>query len=459
MSDVALRTVQLGKRYVIGGPREQYGTLRDTIARAARRPIERVRHPGAATHRSEELWALKDVDIEVHDGEVVGIVGPNGSGKSTLLKILSRITRPTEGHVEVVGRVASLLEVGTGFHPELTGRENVFLNGAILGMSRAEIKSKFDDIVDFSEIGRFLDTPVKRYSSGMYVRLAFAVAAHLESDILAVDEVLAVGDASFQKRCMSKMGDISSGGRTVLFVSHNLGAVKMLCRHAVLLESGRVRATGDTDSVLQAYMAKGVEEGGERTWSSKPEAPHGEHAWLHAVRVIQDGVCTEEVDIDRPFQFVTEFANESAGAKFFVNLSLHDAYGATVLETANTPGANALEERWFDAPLDEGLYRFSCTFPGNFLNEGRYFMTVLVGRPSPPSVELKADRVSGFEVVETGAMRTPGFVGKWNGVVRVPLEWRGETVPRSAQNRVCTSPAGRPIGDPGSGHDSSGGAA
>src|SRR5665647_1777430 len=227
MSEIALRTVGLGKMYTIGGERAMYRTLRDTLVQAAKRPLERVRHPGAATHTSEELWALKDVDLEVRHGEVLGVIGRNGCGKSTLLKVLSHITEPTEGRVEIRGRVASLLEVGTGFHAELTGRENIQLNGAILGMTRAEVKSRFDDIVEFSGIGRFLDTSVKRYSSGMYVRLAFAVAAHLDPEILIIDEVLAVGDADFQKKCLGKMKDVAGHGRTVVFVSHNLTAIRL----------------------------------------------------------------------------------------------------------------------------------------------------------------------------------------------------------------------------------------
>jgi lipopolysaccharide transport system ATP-binding protein len=258
-NDIAVRTVGLGKRYVIGGQREQFPTLRDTIAEAIKRPIERIRHPGAATHTSESLWALRDVDLEVTRGEVLAVIGPNGSGKSTLLKVLSRITEPTEGKVEVTGRVASLLEVGTGFHQELTGRENIRLNGAILGMSRAEIRDKFDEIVEFSEIGRFLDTPVKRYSSGMYIRLAFAVAANLDPDILIVDEVLAVGDAAFQKKCLGKMESITHQGRTVFFVSHNMGAVKTLCSRAVLLREGRVMVSGEVDAVVDAYLGQGVD--------------------------------------------------------------------------------------------------------------------------------------------------------------------------------------------------------
>jgi lipopolysaccharide transport system ATP-binding protein len=258
MKDIVLRTVGLGKMYRIGGERAAYRTLRDTLVQAAKRPIERIRHPGAATHTSEKIWALRDVNIELGHGEVLGIIGPNGSGKSTLLKVLSHITEPTEGRAEIRGRVASLLEVGTGFHAELTGRENILLNGAILGMSRAEIKSKFDEIVDFSEIGHFLDTPVKRYSSGMYVRLAFAVAAHLDPEILIVDEVLAVGDAEFQRKCLGRMGKVAHEGRTVLFVSHNMAAVRNLCGRVVQLSGGRITRVGDTQEVTEAYLRDGV---------------------------------------------------------------------------------------------------------------------------------------------------------------------------------------------------------
>jgi lipopolysaccharide transport system ATP-binding protein len=254
MNDVVLRTVGLGKMYRIGGERQAYRTLRDTLAQGARRPIERIRHPGAATHTSEMIWALKDVNIELGHGEVFGIIGRNGSGKTTLLKVLSHITEPTVGRAEIRGRVASLLEVGTGFHGELTGRENIQLNGAILGMTRAEIKSKFDEIVEFSEIGHFLDTPVKRYSSGMYVRLAFAVAAHLDPEILIVDEVLAVGDVEFQRKCLGRMGKVAHEGRTVLFVSHNMGAVRNLCSRVVQLTGGRIAREGDPQEVTEAYL-------------------------------------------------------------------------------------------------------------------------------------------------------------------------------------------------------------
>lgn len=255
MSDIAIRAENISKRYQIGHLQSPRGAIswrldvRDWM-RGLAHPTSNVQSP-----TSDHIWALKDVSLEVKRGEVVGIIGRNGSGKSTLLKILSRITKPTEGHAEIHGRVATLLEVGTGFHPELTGRENTYLSGAVLGMKKTEIDRKFDEIIAFAEIEKFIDTPVKHYSSGMYVRLAFAVAAHLEPEILLVDEVLAVGDAAFQKKCLGKMGDVAREGRTVLFVSHNMGAVTSLCNRSLLLEKGVVRVEGDTSKVAAAYQA------------------------------------------------------------------------------------------------------------------------------------------------------------------------------------------------------------
>lgn len=257
---VVIAAEGLGKKYLISHqPKERYTALRDVLASRVRRFGSALRHPlrsfsSRETETREEFWALSDVSFEIREGERLGIIGRNGAGKSTLLKILSRITEPSAGRVTISGRVASLLEVGTGFHPELTGRENIFLNGAILGMSRTEIKRKFDEIVDFSGVEKFLDTPVKRYSSGMHVRLAFAVAAHLEPDVLIVDEVLAVGDAAFQRKCLGKMEDVSREGRTLLFVSHNMTAVTSLCDRAVLLAKGRVVDSGSTSSVIDMYM-------------------------------------------------------------------------------------------------------------------------------------------------------------------------------------------------------------
>ena len=260
MSELAIRTDRLGKQYFIGGPRRKHDRLGSAMAELLTAPVRRASNllrgqAHGASELDEVFWALKDVSLDVRRGEVVGIVGRNGAGKSTLLKVLSGITHPTSGHADVWGRVGSLLEVGTGFHPELTGRENIYLNGAILGMRRTEIDAAFDEIVDFAEVDQFLETPVKHYSSGMYVRLAFAVAANLETDILMVDEVLAVGDAAFQKKCLGKMNDVTGSGRTVLFVSHNMGLIETLCPRAVLIEEGKIAADGASGEVIARYLA------------------------------------------------------------------------------------------------------------------------------------------------------------------------------------------------------------
>lgn len=294
MSDIVIRSQALGKKYIIGHEtrRESYTALRDVIARGAQNLLRKARdmvhgRPIIEGDELEEVWALRGVSFEVRRGEVVGIIGRNGAGKSTLLKILSRITDPSEGRVSIKGRVASLLEVGTGFHPELTGRENIFLNGAILGMARAEIKRKFDEIVAFAEVEKFLDTPVKRFSSGMYVRLAFAVAAHLEPEILIVDEVLAVGDAQFQKKCLGKMDAVAKQeGRTVLFVSHNMAAVKTLCSRVILLDRGTVKLQGNPDTVANRYLSGGARPKWEIAWPDSETAPGGGGVWLVSVSAV-----------------------------------------------------------------------------------------------------------------------------------------------------------------------------
>src|SRR5919201_992278 len=291
MSDVAIRVEGLGKKYRLGANAQPYKTLRESLADVAAAPLRAAsrltRCPRAAREGSHrpEFWALKDVSFDVRQGEVLGIIGRNGAGKSTLLKLLSQITAPTKGCIKMKGRVASLLEVGTGFHPDLTGRENVFLNGAVLGMARADITRTFDEIVAFAEVEKFIDTPVKHYSSGMYLRLAFAVAAHLEPDILLVDEVLAVGDAAFQKKCLGKMGSVAHAGRTVLFVSHNMPAIRSLCHRAILLQAGRQVMSGPASSVVASYLASGAEAPSERVWPDVPTAPGNVKARVHAVRV------------------------------------------------------------------------------------------------------------------------------------------------------------------------------
>ena len=392
------------------------------LADALSAPIQRLKRRS----NGDTIWALKDVNFEVNQGEVVGIVGRNGAGKSTLLKVLSRITEPTHGSVKLYGRVGSLLEVGTGFHPELTGRENIFLNGAILGMARREITRKFEEIVSFAEIERFIETPVKRYSSGMYTRLAFAVAAHLEPEILLVDEVLAVGDASFQKKCLGKMSEIASEGRTVIFVSHNMAAVSQLCTRAMLLADGRIERAGPTPEVVAAYFKAGSEGGGEKVWNDHARAPGNDTIRLRAVRTICKGAVTSEIDIDRELSVEVDFWNYQPGRRnLCVSINLQNATGVTVLSTANTPAANLLDdEEWFDRPHEAGLFRSTCTLPANFLNDGVYYITVYVLSLGPVTVEAEAQQVLCFNVLDTGVMREAGVGSRWDGVVRVRLPWR-----------------------------------
>lgn len=411
----------LAKQYQIG-TRQEYSTLRDMLVETLSAPIQRLRR----RTNGQSFWALKDVNFEITQGEVVGIVGRNGAGKSTLLKVLSRITEPTLGCVKLYGRVGSLLEVGTGFHPELTGRENIFLNGAILGMARREIARKFDEIVSFAEIERFIDTPVKRYSSGMYTRLAFAVAAHLEPEILLVDEVLAVGDASFQKKCLGKMSEIAGKGRTVLFVSHNMAAVSQLCTRAMLLRDGRITRAGPTQEVVADYFKAGSEGGGEKTWDDPARPPGNDRIRLRAVRTTCGGAVTSEIDIDKEVSVEVDFWNYQPGTRnLCVSINLQNSTGLTVLSTANTPAANLLQdEEWFNRPHEAGLFRSTCTLPANFLNDGVYYITVYVLSLGPIAVEAEAPQVLCFNVIDTGAMREAGVGSRWDGVVRIRLPWR-----------------------------------
>ena len=369
MSDLAVHVAGLGKMYRIGGERKRYGTLRDALTSAVMRPVERIRNPGAATHTSDDLWALRAVDLDVERGDTLGVIGGNGAGKTTLLKILSHITDPTEGRVEIRGRVGSLLEVGTGFHPELTGRENIQLNGAILGMSRAEIKSKFDEIVEFSEIGRFLETPVKRYSTGMYVRLAFAVAAHLEPEILIVDEVLAVGDVGFQKKCLGKMEDVAGRGRTVLFVSHNMTAVRSLCRTAVQIKAGRIVDEGDAGTVVARYLDQ--QAGSAASVRLETGRGPGDHqARLVCVEVL--GPAGEPVGLvttDSPFDVRMEFDLHETDEAFCVGFDLTTSDGTVVMRSLQTDTAH---ECWPE--LHVGRNSLACTIPAGLLNGGRYFL-------------------------------------------------------------------------------------
>ncbi len=342
MADLAIRVEGLGKQYRIGRQQAGYSTLRDTVMDGLLTPLRCVKnllHRDSASDDDpiDSLWALKEVSFDVSHGEVVGIIGRNGAGKSTLLKILSQITEPTKGRVELHGRVGSLLEVGTGFHPELTGRENLYLNGAILGMKRAEIARKFDEIVAFAEVEKFIDTPVKHYSSGMYLRLAFAVAAHLEPEILIVDEVLAVGDAAFQKKCLGKMEGVAKEGRTVLFVSHNMQAVTRLCERTILLDDGSVLGDGPSSQVVTTYLTSGVGKTESRRWDDLTRAPGDDVVRLCSVRSrTEDGQITASVGIHEPLGIEIEYEVLKPGYIFHPCYSIHNSEGVHLFSAQDT---------------------------------------------------------------------------------------------------------------------------
>ncbi len=375
MSDIAIRVENLSKRYHVG-QRAPYRTLREVLANTMAAPFRRLgamsRLPSVSTTKgsNDHIWALKHVSFEVKRGEVVGIIGRNGAGKTTLLKILSRVTEPTEGYAEIHGRVGSLLEVGTGFHPELSGRENIYLNGAILGMHKTEIDRKFEEIAAFAEVEAFLDTPVKLYSSGMFVRLAFAVAAHLEPEILLVDEVLAVGDAAFQSKCLGKMGDIAKQGRTVLFVSHNMRAITELCGRALWVDCGRLRREGRSDAVAQEYLSSGVSAVG---WWHRPQhvAP-GDRVELLAAEVSQAGRSPANVvSSAEPFHILITYDVCSRLRDCSIVLRLTDITGTVVFTSWDTDSdASLLQTR------EPGTYRSACHIPGHLLGPGRYTVTI-----------------------------------------------------------------------------------
>jgi lipopolysaccharide transport system ATP-binding protein len=416
MSDIALRTVGLGKMYHIGAKREQYGTLRDTLAKAARRPIESIRHPGAATATSEELWALRDVNLEVKQGEVLGIIGRNGAGKSTLLKVLSHITEPTEGRVEIRGRVASLLEVGTGFHAELTGRENIRLNGAILGMTRVEVRRQFDEIVEFSGVGRFLDTPVKHYSSGMYVRLAFAVAAHLNPEILIVDEVLSVGDAEFQKKSLGKMKEVAGGGRTVLLVSHNMQAIRSLCDNAIEIGAGRVINSGEARLVVADYVTQQADTVAAATWEPGT-GPGDDELRLVRVEVLgPTGEVANHINTEAPLRLRFEFDLGRIDPSLCVGFDLVSGDGTVVLRSYQT---DAAQEEW--PKLHLGRNSISCTIPAGLLNDGPYLVMPRVAVHNVRWI-VNGDSVVSFEV-DRDAGGSPLIGGRRPGTIAPILLW------------------------------------
>jgi lipopolysaccharide transport system ATP-binding protein len=371
MSDIAIRVEKLGKRYRIGASKTafRYKTLQETLVQTIRNPLKGIIKPKDNLESSNILWALNDLSFEIEQGEVVGIIGRNGAGKSTLLKILSHITEPTTGRVRLYGRVGSLLEVGTGFHPELTGRENIYLNGSILGMRRTEIDRKFDEIVEFSEIEKFLDTPVKRYSSGMYVRLAFSVAAHLETEILLIDEVLAVGDFAFQKKCLGKMGNVAHQGRTVLFVSHNLQAISTLCNRGILLSRGEMKLDGNAGVVVKQYLMDGIEHGAEVIWDPKV-APGNNLIRLNSVRLKKnDGEVTQEFLSSEPILIQLEFNLRKKANDLVIGFDLKTSEGFVVMRCYHN---DASEEYWPYIKIGKNI--IECQLPPGLLNAGNYFI-------------------------------------------------------------------------------------
>lgn len=416
----------LSKSYVIGHRRDvPYGTLRDSLAGAARGFASRLAHPFVGSNSpngsgdtQEEFWALRDVSFEVQEGERVGIIGRNGAGKSTLLKILSRITEPTRGRVEIRGRVASLLEVGTGFHPELTGRENIYLNGAVLGMSRADIRSKFDEIVAFAEVEQFLDTPVKRYSSGMYVRLAFAVAAHLEPDILVVDEVLAVGDTQFQKKCLGKMEEVGRGGRTVLFVSHNLTALRNLCTSGLLLDRGSALPKAGIDAILGEY----VFGASKCTRVVDLPATRDGHAAAYLRRVAVAGVdssTTGQLSVDTPIDIEVDVNVSRDDADIAPFLHCYDGDGILVFSSGSF-----FQKELSGVRLARGTQRFRCRIPENLLNDGEYTLDVMLVSNRVDVISTEASIIR-FRV-DDSPLQVEGWHWRPRGVIRPQLIWQYE---------------------------------
>lgn len=426
MSEIAINVEGLGKRYRIGVLQKRHDTLRDLIAskfKSFTGEGRQVTSPGpqsSVSSPSDTIWALKDVSFEVKRGEVVGFIGRNGAGKSTLLKILSRITEPTKGTADIYGRVASLLEVGTGFHPELTGRENIFLNGAILGMRKAEIMRKFDEIVEFAEIEKFIDTPVKHYSSGMYVRLAFAVAAHLEPEILLVDEVLAVGDVPFQKKCLGKMGDVAKEGRTVLFVSHNMVAVQTLCKRAFLLDAGRLQLQGAVSEIVTSYLRAGLAQydANERVWPNITTAPGNETVRLHRISVKpEDGKPGDVITMQMPLSIEVEYWNLLPAVHLHVTLHIYNDQG--IIAFTASAGFDPDPVLHMQPPC--GLFRSVCHIPRNLLNSGLHRAGLFLVRGNL-GTSYRLDEAIGFEVVDNNKRKFAWF-GKEPGVVQPQLTW------------------------------------
>ncbi len=422
MSDIVIRVENLSKQYRLG----QVGT--GTLGHDLNRWWHTVRGKedpylivGEENERSvkgssEYVWALQNINFEVKQGEILGIIGRNGAGKSTLLKILSRTTSPTTGSVKLKGRIASLLEVGTGFHPELSGKENIFLNGAILGMTKSEIKSKFDEIVNFSGVERYIDTPVKRYSSGMYVRLAFGVAAHLESEILIVDEVLAVGDAEFQRKCLRKMGDVSKGeGRTVIFVSHNMTAMNTLCERVVYMKNGGIDKIGQTREIINYYLNSTSDNVVQRIWDIA-NAPGDENVKLLGIKISDDnGDTLDSIDFYEGGNLELTYQILKYGYHPVPNIHIFNQHNEYIFVTSPNPA---------DVYSDPGIYTVKAELPHHFLNVGRYLAGVAITTIIPLVIHFYEEEALRFDVVENMEHRDTDFRGAVPGTIRPLLKWK-----------------------------------
>jgi lipopolysaccharide transport system ATP-binding protein len=428
---IAIKAENLSKCYRVGLKEKLPDSLSAAFLNILRSPFKNFRKYRSLyvfddLGESDDLmWALRDISFEVRPGEVLGIIGRNGAGKSTLLKILSRVTTPTSGTAEIRGRVSSLLEVGTGFHKELTGRENVYLNGTILGMKKKEIDRSFDEIVNFSGIEKFIDTPVKRYSSGMRVRLAFSVAAHLQPEILVIDEVLAVGDLEFQKKCLNKMEDVGQSGRTVLFVSHNLAAVTRLCTRAILLEDGANVADGPSETVVKRYLSAGQENSSEKEWPDLEKAPGRSIVRLRAIRIrTADDKSADAFDIRHPIQVQIEYEVITPGHQLRVRFALLNENGDFVFVSYEQ------DAEWRYRPRPRGCYISTAWIPGNLLAEGMHYVNCFITTTMPEKVEVGEFSIVGFQVVDTmEGDSARGEIGRRiPGVVRPLLEWKTQLI-------------------------------
>ncbi|MFN2195135.1 MAG: ABC transporter ATP-binding protein [Anaerolineales bacterium] len=422
MTTIAIEVAELGKKYTIGGPVNRYHTLRESLVDSLRAPVRWLR--SGAKNEDNTIWALRDVSFQVPEGQVLGVIGRNGAGKSTLLKILSRVTDPTEGYARIRGRVGSLLEVGTGFHPELTGRENIQLNGAILGMRRTEIERKFDEIVEFSGVEKFIDTPVKRYSSGMYLRLAFAVAAHLEPDILVVDEVLAVGDAEFQRKCLGKMSAVAKAGRTVLFVSHSMSSILRLTEETVVLENGHVVMQAPTPEAVDYYLSSGYSQTGERYWLADEIPPDAAPFHPVALRVMDSqGRVSDTVRSTDAITMEFEYELHAPIQGLRLGLYLMTTNGEIVFTSFDTDRPEFYEQY---ATREAGHYISRAALPTDLLNEGRYVIGV---NASVFRVRrfFQDESALAFNVDASGAPGTQWAEVRL-GSIRPRLEWEVEQV-------------------------------